>query len=141
MPYQSIFSRDLFRGQTQKQTWQRVYGGLVLAQALAAAIRTVDPVRHAHSMHAYFLLGGDPGVPIVYQVERVRNSPGALGTVLNNLTALGVGLLVPVTAIGEPTSTVAPASARSRRSTPSASASTSTTALSVSIVTSRSPAA
>lgn len=36
-----------------------------------------------------------------YQVERVRNSPGALGTVLNNLTALGVGLLVPVTAIGD----------------------------------------
>ena len=36
-----------------------------------------------------------------YQIERVRNSPGALGTVLNNLAALGVGLLVPVTAIGD----------------------------------------
>src|SRR6185369_10602561 len=36
-----------------------------------------------------------------YQIERVRNSPGALGTVMNNLAALGVGLLVPVTAIGD----------------------------------------
>src|SRR3954454_11952431 len=36
-----------------------------------------------------------------YQIERVRNSPGALGTVMNNFAALGVGLLVPVTAIGD----------------------------------------
>jgi len=36
-----------------------------------------------------------------YQIERVRNSPGALGTVMNNLAALGIGLLVPVTAIGD----------------------------------------
>jgi rfaE bifunctional protein kinase chain/domain len=36
-----------------------------------------------------------------YQIESVRNSPGALGTVMNNLTALGVGLLVPVTVIGD----------------------------------------
>jgi acyl-CoA thioesterase II len=64
---------NLYRGQTQKQGWQRVYGGLVLAQALGAAIRTVDPDRLAHSMHGYFLLGGDPGFPIVYDVERVRD--------------------------------------------------------------------
>src|SRR4051812_1678091 len=36
-----------------------------------------------------------------YQIDRVRNLPGALGTVMNNLAALGVGLLVPVTAIGD----------------------------------------
>ena len=36
-----------------------------------------------------------------YQVVRVRNSPGALGTVINNLTALKVGRLVPVTVIGD----------------------------------------
>jgi len=36
-----------------------------------------------------------------YQVEGVRNSPGALGTVMNNLAALGAGLLVPVTVIGD----------------------------------------
>jgi len=64
---------NLYRGQTQKQGWQRVYGGLVLAQALTASIRTVEPDRLAHSMHGYFLLGGDPGHPIVYDVERVRD--------------------------------------------------------------------
>ncbi len=36
-----------------------------------------------------------------YQVTRIRNSPGALGTVMNNLTALGVGKLVPVTVLGD----------------------------------------
>ena len=65
--------QNLFRGQTQKQGWQRVYGGLVLAQALAASIRTVEADRVAHSMHGYFLLGGEPGQPIVYDVERVRD--------------------------------------------------------------------
>ncbi len=64
---------NLYRGQTQEPGWQRVYGGLVLAQALAAAIRTVDPDRHAHSMHGYFLLGGQPGTPIIYDVERIRD--------------------------------------------------------------------
>jgi len=64
---------NLFRGKTPRQSWQRVYGGLVLAQALMAAVRTVDADRHAHSMHGYFLLGGDPGHPIVYDVERVRD--------------------------------------------------------------------
>ena len=64
---------NLYRGQTQEPGWQRVYGGLVLAQALAAAMRTVDPDRHAHSMHGYFLLGGQPGTPIIYDVERIRD--------------------------------------------------------------------
>lgn len=64
---------NLFRGQTQTLGWQRVYGGLVLSQALVAAIRTVEADRVAHSMHGYFLLGGEPGSPIVYDVERVRD--------------------------------------------------------------------
>ncbi len=64
---------NLFRGQTQTLGWQRVYGGLVLSQALVAAIRTVEADRIAHSMHGYFLLGGEPGSPIVYDVERVRD--------------------------------------------------------------------
>lgn len=64
---------NLYRGQTQPQSWPRLYGGMVLAQALAASIRTVEPDRHAHSMHGYFLLGGDPGHPILYEVERVRD--------------------------------------------------------------------
>jgi acyl-CoA thioesterase II len=64
---------NLYRGQTQSLGWDRVYGGLVLAQALVAATRTVEASRHAHSMHGYFLLGGEPGHPIVYDVERVRD--------------------------------------------------------------------
>ncbi|MGH6815762.1 MAG: acyl-CoA thioesterase II [Hyphomicrobiaceae bacterium] len=65
--------RNLFRGRSPKQGWQRVYGGQVLGQALVAAVRTVEPDRICHSMHAYFLLGGDPSAPIVYDVERIRD--------------------------------------------------------------------
>jgi acyl-CoA thioesterase-2 len=64
---------NLFRGRSPQQSWQRVYGGQVLGQALVAAVRTVPPERVAHSLHAYFLLGGDPSRPIVYSVERVRD--------------------------------------------------------------------
>jgi acyl-CoA thioesterase-2 len=65
--------QNLFRGQSPKQGWQRVYGGRVLGQALVAAVRTVDEPRAAHSLHAYFLLGGDPSHPIIYDVERTRD--------------------------------------------------------------------
>lgn len=64
---------NLFRGQSPQQGWQRVYGGQVLGQALVAAVRTVEPDRLAHSMHGYFLLGGDPAIPIIYEVERIRD--------------------------------------------------------------------
>ena len=64
---------NLFRGRGPKQGWQRVYGGQVLGQALVAAVRTVPAERIAHSLHAYFLLAGDPSRPIVYNVERVRD--------------------------------------------------------------------
>jgi acyl-CoA thioesterase-2 len=64
---------NLFRGRSPQQSWQRVFGGQVLGQALVAAVRTVAPERVAHSLHAYFLLGGDPARPIVYSVERVRD--------------------------------------------------------------------
>lgn len=64
---------NLFRGSSPKYGWQRVYGGQVLGQALVAAGRTVESDRLAHSLHAYFLIGGDPGFPIVYEVERIRD--------------------------------------------------------------------
>jgi acyl-CoA thioesterase-2 len=64
---------NLFRGRSPQQGWQRVYGGQVLGQALVAAVRTVPADRFAHSLHAYFLLAGDPSRPIVYNVERVRD--------------------------------------------------------------------
>jgi acyl-CoA thioesterase-2 len=66
---------NLFRGRSPQSRWQRVFGGQVIGQALVAACRTVDDVgaRPPHSLHAYFLLAGDPKVPIVYQVDRIRD--------------------------------------------------------------------
>jgi acyl-CoA thioesterase II len=66
---------NLFRGRSPQSRWQRVYGGQVIGQALVAACRTVDQVslRPPHSLHAYFLLGGDPKVPIIYEVDRIRD--------------------------------------------------------------------
>ena len=64
---------NLFRGQSPQQGWKRIYGGHVLAQSLVAAQRTVAEPRPVHSMHAYFLLAGDPAIPVVYEVERVRD--------------------------------------------------------------------
>src|ERR1700682_1436175 len=63
---------NLFRGLSPPSNWQRVFGGQVIGQALVAAPRTVE-ARPAHSMHAYFLLGGDPKVPIIYEVDRIRD--------------------------------------------------------------------
>jgi acyl-CoA thioesterase-2 len=65
--------QNLFRGRSPDIGWQRVYGGQVLGQALVAAVRTVPDDRIAHSMHAYFLLPGDPAHPIIYEVERIRD--------------------------------------------------------------------
>ena len=64
---------NLFRGRSPQEGWQRVFGGQVLGQALVAAVRTVQEERIAHSLHAYFLLGGDPASPIIYNVDRMRD--------------------------------------------------------------------
>jgi len=64
---------NLFRGRSPQAGWQRVFGGQVIGQALVAAVRTVDASRPPHSMHAYFLLPGDPKVPIIYDVDRMRD--------------------------------------------------------------------
>jgi acyl-CoA thioesterase II len=66
---------NLFRGRSPQSRWQRVFGGQVIGQALVAACRTVEEVttRPPHSLHAYFLLGGDPKVPIIYEVDRIRD--------------------------------------------------------------------
>lgn len=66
-------TEDIFVGNTITSPRARVYGGQVLAQAAMAAMRTVDPDRHIHSLHAYFLRGGDIEVPITFGVERVRD--------------------------------------------------------------------
>jgi acyl-CoA thioesterase-2 len=64
---------DLFRGNSPSTDRQRAFGGQVAAQALIAAIRTVDPELDVHSMHAYFLRPGDTSVPIIYDAERIRD--------------------------------------------------------------------
>jgi acyl-CoA thioesterase-2 len=64
---------NLFRGLSPHEDRQRVFGGQVAAQALVAAGRTVGDDRPVHSLHAYFLRPGDPNVPIVYEVDRIRD--------------------------------------------------------------------
>jgi acyl-CoA thioesterase-2 len=63
---------NIFRGQSPEDRMQRVFGGQVLGQALVAASRTVEG-RVCHSFHAYFLRGGDPKIPILYEVDRARD--------------------------------------------------------------------
>ncbi|MEZ5773533.1 MAG: acyl-CoA thioesterase II [Hyphomicrobiaceae bacterium] len=63
----------VFVGESPDVGWKRVYGGQVVAQALAAAYRTVDADVHVHSLHCYFLIGGDPRQPIRYEVEPLRD--------------------------------------------------------------------
>lgn len=64
---------DVFVGIGPAYPWGRVYGGQVVAQALRAALATVDEDHHVHSLHAYFIRGGDADEPIRYEVDRIRN--------------------------------------------------------------------
>jgi len=64
---------DVFVGIGPTYPWGRVYGGQVVAQALRAALATVDEDHHVHSLHAYFIRGGDSDEPIRYEVDRIRN--------------------------------------------------------------------
>lgn len=64
---------DLFRGSgSGGETSTRIFGGQVIAQALAAAYRTVED-RLCHSLHAYFIRPGDPSIPVIYEVDRARD--------------------------------------------------------------------
>lgn len=64
---------NLYRGASAQVPWQRVFGGQVVGQALVAAQRTVQEGRFVHSLHGYFMLPGDPAVPILYDVDRIRD--------------------------------------------------------------------
>ena len=64
---------QLFIGQNYKTAWGRVFGGQVLGQSLHAAYQTVPNDRIAHSMHGYFILGGDINIPIDYHVDTIRD--------------------------------------------------------------------
>src|SRR3978361_1148924 len=63
---------NMFRGNSPKTSWQRVFGGQVIGQAMGAACRTLEG-RLPHSLHCYFILPGDPQIPIIYEVERLRD--------------------------------------------------------------------
>ncbi|OEU87275.1 acyl-CoA thioesterase [Streptomyces abyssalis] len=65
--------QDIYRGDSREAVVPRVFGGQVAAQALVAACRTVPEGRLPHSLHSYFLRPGDPGAPIVYTVDRIRD--------------------------------------------------------------------
>lgn len=110
---------NIFRGRSPRENLQRVFGGQVAGQALVAAGRTTDGQRPVHSLHAYFLRPGVPGVPIVYQVERVRDGRSFTtrrvvavqqGRTIFNLTAsfhqpeLGIDHQVPMPAVPDPES-------------------------------------
>jgi acyl-CoA thioesterase II len=65
--------RDIYRGVNARSRVLRVFGGQVAGQALVAAGRTVEPDRRVHSLHGYFVRPGDPSVPILYEVDRMRD--------------------------------------------------------------------
>ena len=64
---------NIFRGISPDEDRQRIFGGQVAGQALVAAARTVEPERQVHSLHAYFLRAGDPRLPVLYDVDRIRD--------------------------------------------------------------------
>ncbi|RSM64195.1 acyl-CoA thioesterase II [Kibdelosporangium aridum] len=68
-----VIEENIFRGVSPADRPIRVFGGQVAAQALIAAGRTVPSDRHVHSLHAYFIRPGDPSIPIVYEVDRIRD--------------------------------------------------------------------
>lgn len=63
--------RNLYRG--QNHATEHVFGGQVLAQAIAAAYRTVEADHELHSAHSYFIRPGDWNAPIIYEVDRIRD--------------------------------------------------------------------
>ncbi len=65
--------KNTFEGQNFQTSWGRVFGGQVLAQALHAAYQTVPKDRFAHSLHGYFILGGNLDLPIIYEVDVIRD--------------------------------------------------------------------
>ena len=66
-------STDVFEGKSHDYVGSRIFGGQVLAQAVMAAAHTLDEDKPCHSLHGYFLRGGDINQPVIYQVRRLRD--------------------------------------------------------------------
>ncbi|WP_296210179.1 acyl-CoA thioesterase II [Psychrobacter sp. UBA3480] len=64
---------DVFEGKSHDYVGSRIFGGQVLAQAIMAAAHTLDKDKPCHSLHGYFLRGGDINQPVIYQVRRLRD--------------------------------------------------------------------
>lgn len=79
---------NIFRGISPPAERQRVFGGQVAGQALVAAARTVEPESRVNSLHAYFLRPGDTRIPILYEVERIRDG---LSFITRRVTAIQHG--------------------------------------------------
>lgn len=65
--------QNLYRGHHPEGTTGRLFGGQIMAQALMAAGRTIDEPRPPHSLHGYFLRPGDPELPVLFSVDRIRD--------------------------------------------------------------------
>jgi len=63
---------DRYIASAKEFGWKRIFGGLIVAQAIIAAYKTIDE-RYLHSLHSYFLRAGDPDIPIEYDVEKLRD--------------------------------------------------------------------
>ena len=63
---------DRYIASAKEYGWKRIFGGLIVAQAIIAAYKTIDN-RYLHSLHCYFLRAGDPNIPIEYDVEKLRD--------------------------------------------------------------------
>ena len=74
---------NLYRGRSPQVGWQRVFGGQVIGQALVASQRTVPAGFGVHSLHGYFMLPGDPSVPIIYEVDRIRDGRSFVTRLVN----------------------------------------------------------
>jgi acyl-CoA thioesterase-2 len=68
-----VIDANLLRGQNDTEDRERLFGGQVLAQAIAAANGTVDEERLCHSAHGYFLRPGRMELPVLYRIERIRD--------------------------------------------------------------------
>jgi len=67
-----VVGENRFTARRPATVWKRIFGGLVVSQALAATMRTIHDKRPVHSLHSYFLLPGDPAIPLVFDVEHLR---------------------------------------------------------------------
>lgn len=68
-----VIEQGIYRGNSQDLGFKSLFGGQVMGQAVSAAQETIEPNRHVHSLHSYFLRPGDAAKPVVYEVENIRD--------------------------------------------------------------------